>query len=90
MAAQSHCGVRLGGREPPPANAHPCTGSEYSNIFVHYRPLGKPLWFTDKDVGREAPAIAHLFRPEDAETHDVGLVGEDAAKAFPFSGKDEL
>ena len=74
----------------------PLRGQEYSNIFVHYRPVGKPLWFNDETVGKEAPPIAHLFDPATAATHDVGTVGEDAAKAWPHDpsklvgGKDEL
>jgi len=62
----------------------PLRGAEYTNIFTHYRPTGKPLWFTDETVGKPGPSIAHLFDPAKAATHDVGIVGDDAAKLWPW------
>ena len=66
----------------------PLQGKEYSNIFVHYRPVGKPKWFSDPTIGKEGPDITNLFDPAEAATHEIGWVGEEArAKFFP---KEEL
>ena len=60
----------------------PLRGKEYSNIFVHYRPVGKPKWYNDPGVGKEGPDVSKIFDPNLAETHDVGWVGDVAKEKF--------
>jgi len=61
----------------------PLRGKEYSNIFVHYRPVRNPRWFSDPKVGKPGPDISAAFDPKSASTHEIGWVGEEARKHFP-------
>lgn len=67
----------------------PLRGKEYSNIFVHYRPVGKPKWYADPKVGKEGPDVAHLFNPEDAASHEIGWVGEIARQKLHGVSEDK-
>lgn len=63
----------------------PLVGREYANIFVHYRPVGKPKWYVDETVGKPGPDVSAKFDPLTAQGHEIGWVGEEARRLLPPS-----